>query len=417
MWSIPASLFFIAFFHRVAPGVIAKDLMQAFGATGTLIGLLSSTYFYSYAGFMIPGGVLIDAYGVRRVVGAGGAVMGLGTLAMAFASATWVLFAGRFLVGLGATVTFVGVLKVATLWFAAARFGTLAALSATVGILGSLVATAPLAWLAAAAGWRGAFASVGAVTLVMAAVCVWLVRDRPEGAGAEAPASGLREVTRGMLEVLANRHTWPPFLTFFFLYSAMGNLMLWTVPFMRDIYGLSTTAAAAQASAMSLALLVFAPLTGWLSDRVMHRRKAPYTMLAAGLGALWVVLVLTLGTLPLAAIFALFFGMGIFGAVFVLTWPIGREVNPPHLAGVAVAVVNLGGFLGAALTQGPLGAVLDARWAGALVDGARTYALEAYRAAFAVCAGFVLAAALLSLLLQETRGVNIHDRLSRRACD
>jgi len=197
----------------------------------------------------------------------------------------------------------------------------------------------------------------------------------------------------------------------------MGNLMLWTVPFMRDIYGLSTTAAAAQASAMSLALLVFAPLTGWLSDRVMHRRKAPYTMLAAGLGALWVVLVLTLGTLPLAAIFALFFGMGIFGAVFVLTWPIGREVNPPHLAGVAVAVVNLGGFLGAALTQGPLGAVLDARWAGALVDGARTYPLEAYRAAFAVCAGFVLAAALLSLLLQETRGVNIHDRLSRRACD
>jgi len=327
------------------------------------------------------------------------------------------LFAGRFLVGLGATVTFVGVLKVAALWFAASRFGTLAAVSATVGILGSLVATAPLAWLAAAAGWRGAFASVGAVTLVMAGVCAWLVRDRPEGTGAEVPASGLREVMRGMLEVLANRHTWPPFLTFFFLYSAMGNLMLWTVPFMRDIYGLSTSAAATQASAMSLALLVFSPLTGWLSDRVMHRRKAPYTMLAAGLGALWVVLVLTLGTLPLAAIFALFFGMGIFGAVFVLTWPLGREVNPPHLAGVAVAVVNLGGFLGAALTQGPLGAVLDARWAGAVVDGARTYPLEAYRAAFAVCAAFVLAAALLSLLLQETRGVNIHDRLSRRACD
>jgi hypothetical protein len=61
--------------------------------------------------------------------------------------------------------------------------------------------------------------------------------------------------------------------------------------------------------------------------------------------------------------------------------------------------------------------VLDARWAGAVVDGARTYPLEAYRAAFACCAGFVLAAALLSLLLQETRGVNIYDRSSRRACD
>ena len=54
--------------------------------------------------------------------------------------------------------------------------------------------------------------------------------------------------------------------------------------------------------------------------------------------------------------------MGTVGSAFVLTWPIGREVNPPHLAGVAVAVVNLGGFLGTALTQAPIGALLDARW-------------------------------------------------------
>ena len=57
MWGIPAFLFLLAFVHRVAPGVIAKDLMQAFGATGTLVGLLSATYFYSYSGFMLPGGL------------------------------------------------------------------------------------------------------------------------------------------------------------------------------------------------------------------------------------------------------------------------------------------------------------------------------------------------------------------------
>ncbi len=99
--------------------------------------------------------------------------------------------------------------------------------------------------------------------------------------------------------------------------------------------------------------------------------------------------------------------MGIFSAAFVLTWPIGREVNAPHLAGVAVAVVNLGGFLGAALTQGPLGAVLDARWAGAMVGGARAYPVDAYRAVFAGCAAFVVLAAVLSLFLRETRGVNV----------
>ena len=94
MWGIPALLFLIAFFHRVAPGVIAKDLMQAFHATGAIVGLLSSTYFYAYAGLMIPAGLLIDAFGVRRVVAAGGAVMGIGTLAMGMAVSSAPLFAG-----------------------------------------------------------------------------------------------------------------------------------------------------------------------------------------------------------------------------------------------------------------------------------------------------------------------------------
>jgi len=39
MWAIPVFLFLIGFFHRAAPGVIARDLMQAFEATGATIGL------------------------------------------------------------------------------------------------------------------------------------------------------------------------------------------------------------------------------------------------------------------------------------------------------------------------------------------------------------------------------------------
>lgn len=53
-------------------------------------------------------------------------------------------------------------------------------------------------------------------------------------------------------------------------------------------------------------------------------------------------------------LYGLFFVMGVAGSAFVLTWPIGREVNPPKLAGVSVAVVNLGGLLGAALSQADL---------------------------------------------------------------
>src|SRR3989449_1013041 len=324
MWSIPAALFLVAFFHRNAPGVMARDLMETFGVTGAVIGLLSSTYFYPYAGFMTRGGLLIAAFGARRVVAAGGAVMGLGTLAMGAAGGPALLFAGRFAVGLGATVTFIGTLKIAAAWFPAERFGLLSAVTATVGVLGALIASAPLAALMAVAGWRGAFWTVGAVTLACSLACVAVVRDVPAGAAASPPPA-LRGLLRGIGRVLANAPTWPVFLTFFCLFSPLG----------------------------------------------------------------------------------------LFGGVFVLRWPIGREVNPPELAGIAVAVVTLGGFLGAALTQGPLGAVLDARWAGAVTaGGARAYPLDAYRAAFAICTALVLGATLLSLLLRETRGRNVWQELA-----
>lgn len=415
MWAIPTVLFMIAFFHRPAPGVIARELMQDFHASGAIVGLLSATYFYAYAGLMIPAGLLVDVFGVRRVVAAGGALMGLGALAMSLAETRGPLFAGRSVVGLGAAVTFVGALKIAATWFPPSRFGTLSALTATMGILGSLAATAPLALLVSVAGWRGALGGVGGLTLACAALCFALVRDRPDAERSDSPSPSLSSVLGGAVAVLANRHTWPPFLAFFCLYATAGNLMLWVVPYLRDVYGLATTDAALYATATSLALLGAAPLTGWVSDRVVRRRKLPYTVLTAAQLALWGAFVLTLGALPLGGVYGLLFAMGAVGGAFVLTWPIGREVNPPHLAGVAVAVVNLGGFLGAALTQGPLGALLDARWTGALAGGARVYPLEAYRAAFAVCALLVLGALVLTLLVRETRGVNVYHELGRRA--
>ena len=356
---------------------------------------------------MIPAGVLLEAFGARRVVAAGGALMGLSTLAMGAASVSAVLFAGRFGVGLGAAVTFIGTLKIAAAWFPPERFGFLSALTATVGVLGAFVASAPLAWLMALAGWRGALATIGAVTLAASLLCLVAVRDAPASMPPASPPA-LRGLLRGMGRVLSNVHTWPVFLGFFCLYSAMGNLFLWAVPFLRDVYGLTRSDAAGVAAATSIALLVSGPLTGFVSDSVVRRRKAPYIVLSVALLGVWAVFVATLGTASLPIVAALLFALGLFGGAFVLTWPIGREVNAPELGGLAVAVVNLGGFLGAALTQGPLGAVLDARWTGALTaGGARAYPLDAYRAGFAVCAAFVLVATLLSLLLRETYGRNV----------
>jgi MFS family permease len=407
MWSVPAALFVVAFFHRNAPGVMAKDLMQTFGVTGAVVGLVSATYFYSYAGFMVPAGLLLDAFGARRVVAVGGVVMGLGTIVMGGAAGTSALFVGRFAVGLGATVTFIGALKIAAAWFPAGRFAFISAVTATVGLLGGLVASLPLAALMVWAGWRGAFWIIGSATLAGSLLCWLVVRDDPRADEAAPPRPSVSTVLRGLRRVLANADTWPPFAAFFCFYVAIGNLFLWTVPFLRDVYGVPATGAAGLASLTSIALVAGAPLTGFVSDSVVRRRKAPYVALSLALFAIWACFVATLGALPIWAVGALLFAMGLFGGAFVLTWPIGREVNPPELAGVAVAVVNLGGFLGAALSQGPFGAMLDAHWTGGMAEGARAYSVEAYRGVFGWCTAFVGGSAVISLFLRETGGRNV----------
>ncbi|MGH7363792.1 MAG: MFS transporter, partial [Candidatus Methylomirabilales bacterium] len=114
---------------------------------------------------------------------------------------------------------------------------------------------------------------------------------------------------------------------------------------------------------------------------------------------------------PEAWLPALTFALGFSSAGFALTWVCATEVNPPRYAGLATAAVNTGGFLGAAVLQVVLGAILDARWAGMVQEGARVYPPEAYGAAFRVCFGVAAAAALLAGLVTETYGRNVWERL------
>src|SRR5262249_57876076 len=116
-------------------------------------------------------GLLMRGRGARRVRGWGSAIRALGTLVMAVADTSTVLFAGRFVIGAGATVIFIGALKLGAAWFPPERFGTISALTASVGVLGSLVATAPLAALRAWVGWLGAFGLIALLTLIGPSGC------------------------------------------------------------------------------------------------------------------------------------------------------------------------------------------------------------------------------------------------------
>lgn len=403
-----------AFFHRMAPGVVASDLMQAFQATGAALGSLAAMYYYVYTAMQIPAGVLADTLGPRISAGTGALVAGLGSILFGLAPDFATASAGRLLVGLGVSVVFVGLMRSNTVWFSPRRYGLVSGLTLLLGNLGSILAAGPLAVLLTWFSWRTVFVAAGVFSLLLAGLTFLLVRNRPEEAGFP-PVQPLSTTPRHhwwheLRAVLATRDVWPGFWVNF---GVTGSLLafagLWGVPLMRDVHGLSRGEASVYTTAALAGFALGAFAMGALSDR-MGRRKPVVVGAALMSLACWLGLML----LPWqagASGLALYAALGLAAGGFVVTYAAAKEVVPPANAGMAIALVNTGLFLGAAIMQPLFGWMADLAWDGRLVDGVRVYPWAGYRNGLAVSAAFTALALAGALALRET---HCHNRNTRQ---
>ena len=311
----------LSFFQRFAPSGIAQDLVAAFNTTASSLGVLAATYFYVYTVMQIPTGILVDTLGPRRILLLGGIVGGGGSLLFGMAPTLEVALIGRTLIGLGVSVTFIAMLKIIAVWFEERRFATIVGMSMLVGNLGSVLAGAPLSWLAQTTGWRGVFVGVAVVSLLLGAACWLLVRDRPEGAGGapvEKPRFDRTVVLSGLLSVLRNRDGWPATIVNLGLAGSFFAFAgLWATPYLTQVHGLTRAIAANHVSLYFAGFALGCVFIGTLSDRLGKRK--PVLIVSSHLFVLfWLVLVSGL-TLPLAASYTLFAVMGLTTASFTLT--------------------------------------------------------------------------------------------------
>ena len=415
---VPASLYVFSWLHRVAPAVVATDLMRAFSITASALGTLAAIYPYVFVAMALVAGSLADTLGPRWTIAGGGATMGLGAVLFGAAPTFEVAFAGRLLVGLGASVMLIAWLSLAAAWFRPDEFATISGWTQTVGNVGALAAAAPLALLVELAGWRLTFVLIGGATLLLAALAAGAIRDRPEALGlppvspgraARAPA--LRAVLASVPGVVANRRTWPPILAAGGVYATQITFLgLWGVPYLTQVYALSRVDAATVVSMIALGMGVGSPLVGWLSDRWLGRRRLPMVVFTALYALGWVPLAVPRLAPPVALLAPFFFLLGLASSGLVLVWSCVREVNDPARVGIAVGFCNAPVFLGIALLQWLTGAILDARWTGLMAGGARLYPPAAFHASFAVCLGLAAGAVVAALLVTETRCRNVWSR-------
>jgi sugar phosphate permease len=370
-------MYVIAYFYRVSAAVIAGDLAVDLSLSPWQLGNVSAALFYAFALAQLPLGPILDRVGPRKTIFALGLVTAVGALVFARAAGYGEALVGRTLIGVGSACVLMGSLKTYTAWFSPRQFATLAGMQVALGNVGNLLATAPLAWLAATVGWRGTFTAFALLTAIAAWAVLAVVRD--------APVSGVAGGGEGMpllagWKMLAGTPSfWSLSLLAFFWYgSYMAVQGLWGGPYLMTVLGLDRPAAARLLLLTATGFIVGCPLAGRLSDCLASRKKV---LLIGQLGLL-AEISLFLGPLEILPSWLLpvvFFLFGICVSSGPVLYAQVKELFPPALSATAMTGVNFFVVMGAALTQQLMGHVL-----GPLpVPGADAAAL-AFHKAFAV---------------------------------
>jgi sugar phosphate permease len=375
IFGILSLIYFLACLHRIAPTVIAQDLILEFSADATALGIMASAYFYLYAAVQPPVGILTDTIGPRAVTTLFAFLACAGVLVFGFAPSIGYATLGRALVGVGVGGVFIPALKIFSRWYKENEFAALTGIFLAFGNAGNLSASLPLTWLVLAMGWRASFWAIGVFTFFLA-VSAWLIlRDKPqdmdwapiEPVDAQAKASAHdtpvdMTTLRRLGMVLGNFDFWKVTLSYlFFGGPALTFQGLWAVPYLIDVHGYSRMAAGGLLMLLPAGFIIGAPTFGFLADRLPFGRK-PVIISSLGLGlACWAVFLFSGGHPPSFLIPPLFLIIGICGGGSLsLYFAITKELFPAWLTGTAIGLMNPAAFLGTALFQPFSGWLMDA---------------------------------------------------------
>ena len=133
-------------------------------------------------------GILSDLFGPMIVVSCCLCLGTIGTWMFAASRSMTTAFAGRILIGAGLSGIFIPGVKVITMLYDADKFASVNGLFLALGNAGAVLGTAPMAWLASAAGWRCSFAIIGVLLTALTVLCWPCPGPRAAGDGWESAA-------------------------------------------------------------------------------------------------------------------------------------------------------------------------------------------------------------------------------------
>ena len=350
---------------RTIPAISLELMAADFATPPQTLASLTSIYHFAFAASQIPVGAAMDRFGVRPV--SLSLLIGtiVGAMASGLATGPESFLFGQFLLGVATSGMLMCPMTLAAKQLSAARFGLWSGIILSIGNIGMLLSSSPLAFAVEHWGWRAGFwISAGAGVLVAFAVYALVPNQTAAHADRSSPLSQMASVLRiGLSRPLRG-------LIAISLVSLAASLVLrglWGGPWLMQVKGLSRIEAGNELGLFTIALIVGPLLIGIFDRKFGHRREVLAAMhalaalllalMAAGAPHFPVSNLFGLAVMPATYDGVLLVVIGIAISAQPLVYGMVRQLVDAQNTGKALSAINLAFFLGAALMQSTTGVV------------------------------------------------------------
>lgn len=366
---------------RFSLGMMLPAMGEGLALSYGEMGLISTVNFCGYLAAVLLCGRLTRLFGARRLIFAALLLVG-GSMVLVGGLRNYVAILLLYgLTGIGSALSNVPVMALVSTWFSPGRRGRMAGLCVMGNGLGLLVSARVVPFLNAVEGdWRLSWLVLGGVVLVIAGICLALIRNAPVGSEAVAAADA-GDFRLGESTI---RHRIVHCASIYFLFGFTYVIYItFMVTALVQERGLSEQAAGELWSWVGILSLGSGPIFGHLSDRFGRKKALMLVFLIQAAAYLLVAL-----QLPMAAVYL---SIGCFG---VVAWSV------PSI--MAALVGDYAGPEGAAAAFGLVTFTFGiGQIAGPAIAGTLAEMTGSFDGSFFLAALMVLVAALLSSRLPE----------------
>ncbi|GAA1724561.1 MFS transporter [Isoptericola hypogeus] len=402
LFALLLALVTLNYIDRGSISVAMPMIREEFGLSAEATGLLLSAFFFAYALMQIPGGLLIDKFGPRKMATAATVGWGAATAASGLAGSFVSLFVARAAIGVAEAPIMPAGGKLNAAWMPPRERGRGATILDAGAPLGAGIGGVAIAWLiAVTGGWRAAFIVAGIATALFGLLAWWYIRDSPrrhpkvnaaeaayiEDALAEEDAAAARAAAgqgvsgsgkARLLQYLRFRSFWAMCLGWFGFNGVFYGLLTWGPLYLSEAKGFDLAAVGWGTFVIFGAGFVGELLGGALSDRWRASGASANLVMRTMLGAAGVIVVLGLigvifidGSIAAVVLLSvvLFFlrWVGLFWAVPA---QLGGRANAGFLGGTMNLFGNINGFVTPMAVGFIVGATGGYAWALAYFVGA-----------------------------------------------